>query len=66
MTLGREQIVQNEESGSLDARKLLTKERKALIRRLREVCRSKFLNTSSKIFTLRYFSLSSGIDFFEY
>lgn len=65
-----EHPVHDEESGSLDVSKLPVKERKAVIRRLREVCRvraspankPKLLNKSPKARSLRDFALSIGIE----
>lgn len=64
-----EQLIQDGRTGPLDVSKLPVKERNAIIRRLREVCRAKalpankpkLLNKSSKACSLRDFALSIGI-----
>ncbi|MDM4255464.1 replication endonuclease [Klebsiella oxytoca] len=72
-TMGWGQLEQDEESGPLDVSSLPTKERKAILRRLREVCRAKnspmnntkMRDTSSDCVSLREFALSIGLELCE-
>lgn len=72
-TMGWGQLEQDEESGPLDVSSLPTKERKAILRRLREVCRAKnspmnntkTRDTSSDCVSLREFALSIGLELCE-
>ncbi|HEC2026250.1 TPA: replication endonuclease [Klebsiella oxytoca] len=72
-TMGWRQLEQDEESGPLDMSSLPTKKRKAILRRLREVCRAKnspmnnikMRDTSSDCVSLREFALSIGLELCE-
>ncbi|EPR7621180.1 replication endonuclease [Klebsiella michiganensis] len=72
-TMGWGQLEQDEESGPLDMSSLPTKKRKAILRRLREVCRAKnspmnnikMRDTSSDCVSLREFALSIGLELCE-
>lgn len=68
-----EQLVHDEELGSLDVSSLPAKERNAVLRRLREVCKvmalpvnkPQLLNSSPRACSIRDFALSIGIELSE-
>ncbi|HDS8103877.1 TPA: hypothetical protein QH644_005277 [Klebsiella pneumoniae subsp. pneumoniae] len=68
-----EQLVHDEELGSLDVSSLPAKERNAVLRRLREACKVKalpvnkpqLLNSSPRACSVRDFALSIGIELSE-